>query len=495
MRLVPTILTCIAGCAVCHYVARGSDNPIATQRGVVHIQLEDEAITPATVRFMQRALQKAQRVEAVCLVIELDTPGGVLKSTQQIVTDILASEVPVVVYVSPSSGRAASAGLFITLASHVAAMAPGTRIGAAHPVQVGGLPFAPPQTPASPQPKKPSDSPAQADETPDRLSAMEAKLVNDTVAWARSLAELRNRNAEWAAIAVSESRVLVASEAVQEQVVDVMAANVTDLLQKIDGREVLLQTGPTGSTALKLHTKEARLHTLEMWWGERLLAVISNPNIAVLLMIFGVYGIMFELSSPGWGVAGTLGVISLVLGFFGLSVLPFNYAGLALIAIALGLFAAEAFVTSFGALTVGGIVCLILGGTMLIDSPTGFLHISLEVLVPISVATGLITVFLVGSVVKAQRGRVQTGEEGLLGLHAIAQDSFAADESEFQGTVFVHGELWKARSSEPVAAGASVKVNGREGLILQVEQNSQQTPPSKLIQSDQAHTQEKGARL
>lgn len=437
---------------------------------VVHVQLDDQPITAATVRFMQRALRTAAEIEAECVVIELNTPGGVLQSTQEFVTDILGSEVPVVVYVSPSGARAASAGVFITLAGHVAAMAPGTRIGAAHPVQIGGLPFSPPQTPAEPV-EKPGDT---------RPTAMEQKLVNDTVAWAKSLAKLRGRNADWAAQAVLESSVLMATEAVQQHVVDLEATDLRDLLRQIDGREVSVESGAGMMARPRLQTADATIREIEMWWGERLLGVISNPNVALLLMLFGVYGIMFELYSPGWGVAGTLGVVCLVLGFFGLSVLPVNYTGLALILIALSLFVAEAFVTSYGALAIGGVVCLILGGTMLVDSPTGFLHVSLEVLVPIAVATALITVFLVSQVVKAQRSRVQTGGEALLGVEAVAQDEFVEQEDAFMGQVHVHGEYWRALSPIPVNSGQHVLINGRDGLTLLVDTNGKanRQPPA-----------------
>ncbi len=365
MRHLQATLVFLAMCTLCGGVLGANENAAAGGL-VLHIQLQDEAITPALVRFMQRAIREAEQVRAECLVIELDTPGGVLKSTQQIVTDILASRVPVVVYVSPAGGRAASAGLFITLASHVAAMAPGTRIGAAHPVQIGGLPITPPQTP-EPTPSEPATEPPPSEQTQARPSAMEEKVLNDTVAWARSLAELRGRNADWVSLAVSESRVSVASEAMDDGVVDLLAADVADLLKKIDGREVEVQTQAGEPNTVRIRTADATIRTLEMWWGERLLCVISDPNVALVLMLFGFYGVLFEMYSPGWGVAGTLGVVSLVLAFFGLSVLPINYAGLALIAIAMALFVAEAFVTSFGALAVGGIVCLILGGTMLIE--------------------------------------------------------------------------------------------------------------------------------
>jgi membrane-bound serine protease (ClpP class) len=337
-------------------------------------------------------------------------------------------------------------------------MAPGTRIGAAHPVQVGGLPLFP-----TPPGAPPAGEKEPADQAKPAASPLDQKLVNDTEAWARGLAHLRGRNAEWAALAVRESRVLLADEAVREGIVELEAVDVTELLQKLDGRQVSV-----GRAGVLLRTAGAQLRTLDMWWGERLLAVISNPNVVILLLMFGVYGVLFELYSPGWGVAGTLGVISLVLAFFGLSVLPVNYAGLALIIMALAMFVAEVKVTSFGALTLGGVMCLILGAMMLVDSPAGFLRVSLDVVVPIAVATGLITVFLVHCIVRAHRSQVQTGGEALLGSEARATRLFEADEGTYRGAIFVHGELWGARSTEPIAEGAVVYVTARKGLTLEV---------------------------
>lgn len=448
------LMICVAG--TCAAAPAGEDP--GSRHHVLRIQIQDEAITPVTARFIQRGLQEAEQTGSECLVVELDTPGGLLQSTQEIVTAIVASRVPVVVYVSPAGGRAASAGLFITLSGHVAAMAPGTRIGAAHPVQFGGLPIGPGPS---------SDKPAEQDESNgQRRSATEQKLVNDTEAWARGLAKMRNRNADWAAKAVTESRVLLAAEAVDQGVVDLEAVDLDELLEKLDRRQVTV-----GQTSLVLRTAKAEIVSLQMWWGEKFLAVISNPNVVMFLLMFGVYGILFELYSPGWGVAGTLGAVSLVLAMFGMSLLPVNYAGLALIVLGLAMFVAEATVTSFGALTVGGIVCLILGGMMLVDSPTGFLRVSLSVLVPVAVATGLITVFLLSCIVKAQRRRVQTGGEALLDCEAVAQQKFLPDDKGFQGQVFVHGELWRARSTGPVSTGQTVRIKAREGLMLEVEAN------------------------
>jgi len=224
-----------------------------------------------------------------------------------------------------------------------------------------------------------------------------------------------------------------------------------------------------GQATTILHTADAEVETLQMWWGERLLAVITNPNVVLLLMMFGIYGILFELYSPGWGVAGTLGIVSLLLAMFGLSLLPVNYAGLALILVGLAMFVAEAAVVSFGFLTAGGVLCLILGGMMLVDSPTGFLRVTLSVLAPIAVATGMITVFLLSCIVKAQRQAAQTGGEALLHREAVAQDTFDRNDRGYHGQVVVHGEIWRAHSLAPVGSGQTVCIQGREGLTLKVE--------------------------
>ena len=428
--------------------AQADEPPEGANGVVIHIRLDNVPITPVSARFIARGIREAEEAGARCLIIELDTPGGLVESTQGIVKNIIASRVPVVVYVSPSGARAASAGVFITLSAHVAAMAPATHIGAAHPVTIGGAP-----TPA------PADT--TSGEQTQRPSVMEEKMVNDAVAWSKSLAELRGRNVEWAALAVSESRSITNTEAVEQNVVDLTAENLEDLLAQIDGREVELETGP-----VTLRTAGAELRPLRMWWGDQVLAVISNPNVAFMLLMFGFYGILFEFYTPGWGVGGTVGAICLVLGFFGMAVLPINYAGLALMALALGLFVAEAFVPAFGALTIGGVVCLVLGGLMLVDSPIEVMQVSATVVIPVALATAAITVFLVGSVVKAMRGRVQTGSEAMMGTEAVAQEAFTAQDGRYQGLVLTHGELWKAVSTTPVAAGDILEIDSREGLML-----------------------------
>lgn len=434
--------------------AQTSERPV-----VVKVQLRNEAITPVTARFIIRAIRHAEEQRATALVIMLDTPGGLVDSTREVVGAILQSRVPVVIYVAPAGARAASAGVFITLAGHVAAMAPGTTIGAAHPVQIGGLPGSPPQ-----QPERQTEEKKDGETQPRTTTPMEDKIVNDTVAWARAMAELRGRNADWAARAVRESISAPASEALKENAVDLIAEDVNDLLGKIEGREISLI-----DSRLNLRVAGADVRAYEMWWGERVLALLANPTIAFLLLIFGFYGILFELYTPGWGVGGTVGVICLVLGFFALSVLPINYVGLALIAIALTMFVAEAFVPSYGFLTLGGVICLILGGFMLVDSPAGFMRISLWTLVPVALATAAITVFLVGSIVKSHRAPVRTGSEAMVHAEATADEDFVGDGSRYRGRVETHGELWSAVSDMPVRAGDALQVARRDGLTLHVQ--------------------------
>jgi membrane-bound serine protease (ClpP class) len=436
---------------------------------VYEVRLVKEAITPVTARFLRRAIRQAEDEQAECLVIVLDTPGGLMDSTSDIVKDILDSRTCVVVYVAPEGARAASAGGFILLSSHIAAMAPVTRVGAMHPVQIGGLPTLP-----QPERKTPTGDYQPKEDQPGESTASEEKIVNDTVAWARGLAAERGRNVEWAERAVRESIVAGENEALEQGVIDLLADDVDDLLRKIDGREVKLR-----DRTVTLQTGQGIVvRAIEMWWGERVLAAISNPNVAFLLLIFGFYGILFEFYSPGWGVAGTLGVICLVLAFFGLSVLPVNFVGLILIAVALALFAAEVFVTSYGSLAAGGIICLVMGGLMLVDSPQGFMRVSLSVIIPVAVATAAIVIFLIGSIVRAHEQSIRTGSEAMVGMIAAAIEDFAADGTKYSGTVRVHGELWNAACGSPVAKGQKVAIAETEGLTLFVEAPSMPTGPS-----------------
>jgi membrane-bound serine protease (ClpP class) len=445
-------------------LAGGFDIPAqgatVSRRLVLVATLDNDIINPITARFLVRTIERAEQRQAECVIIVLDTPGGLADSTRDVTKKILDSAVPVVVYVAPSGSRAASAGLFITLAAHVAAMAPGTNIGAAHPVQVGGWPLSPQTSP---------DEPAEEGDAPDepkattRLSPLEDKALRDTAAWARALAELRGRNVDWVARAVAESASATASEAAALGVIDVIAADLTDLLRRLDGRDVTL-----ARTTVTLRLADAEIETTPMWWRDRVLSAIANPNLAFLLLIFGFYGILLELYTPGWGVGGTIGVICLVLAFFALAVLPVSYVGLALMAIGLALFVAEAFVTSYGVLSIGGVVSMTLGGLMLVDSPAGFLRVSPLVVLPVALATGAITVFLLGQVVRAHRRGAITGTEGLLREHAVADETFTARNGSYAGVVRVHGELWEAACPVPVNKGQDLEIEGRGGLTLHV---------------------------
>ncbi|MDH3494471.1 MAG: nodulation protein NfeD [Acidobacteriota bacterium] len=438
-------------------------NPPPETPRVVQLRLNNEAITPVTARFIARAIREAEKQQAKCLIIMLDTPGGLVDSTREMVKAILHSKVPVIVYVAPTGARAASAGVFITMSSHIAVMAPGTNIGAAHPVQIGGLPGSQPPQPAERQPEKQSGDKKDDQNNARTTTPMEDKILNDTVAWARSLAELRGRNADWAERAVKDSISVTATEAVKAGAVDFVAKDLNELLARIEGREVQLEQGKA-----KLQVTGASVQTLEMWWGERVLAAIANPTLAFLLLIFGFYGILFEFYTPGWGVAGTIGVICLVLGFFAMAVLPISYVGLALIVIALAMFVAEAFVVSYGFLSIGGAICLIIGGLMLVESPTGFMRVPLWAILPVSLATAVISFFLVGAIIKTHLNPPQTGSEAVAGSKAVADEDFRPDGGLYHGRVRYHGEWWNAVSRTPVEKSEELVVESRDGLMLAV---------------------------
>ncbi len=411
-----------------------TDRPLAGP--VLRARIDDQPITPVTVRYLNRVFEEAADQGASAVLIELDTPGGLVQSTREIVRSFLGSPVPVIVYVAPVGARAASAGVFITVAAHVAAMMPGSHIGAAHPVQMG---------------------PGQADTTD---GVMEEKILNDTRAWARSLANLRGRNADWVERAVTESESVTAAEALELNVIDLVSENAAELLERIDGRAV-----EVGGRSDTLRTSGADIVHIDTWWGERVLGAIANPNVAFILLILGFYGLLFEFYSPGWGVAGTLGALFLLLGFTGMSILPINYIGLLLILAGLSLFVAEAFVPSFGVLTIGGIGCIVMGGIMLVDSPPGVVDLSLEVLVPVAVATGAIAFFLMGQVVRTHRRPTQTGAESMIGTEVVVVEDFRGEET-YKGLVRTHGELWRGRSDEPLREGDRARITSRQGLTL-----------------------------
>ncbi len=388
-------------------------------------------VNPVMSEFIASGIDEAVAEKSEVLVIELDTPGGLDASMRDIVKKIISSEVPVVVFVSPSGARAASAGVFITLSAHVSAMSPGTNIGAAHPVGLGG----------------------KMDET------MAEKAENDAAAYIKSIAEKRGRNSEWAEKAVRESVSITETEALKLNVIDVVAHDLGSLLKAIDGRTVEMSTGEA-----VLKTKGIKVRHKEMGLRFRILGLISDPNIAYILLLLGFYGIFFELTNPGALFPGVFGAISLIIAFYSLQTLPVNYAGLLLIILAIILFILEIKVVSYGVLTIGGIISMIIGSLMLFESSQPFLRLSLWVMLPAVIFTALFFTLIVALAVRAYRRKPVTGMEGLVNLEGEAK----TDVHEQGGQVFVHGEIWGAWSDEPIKTGEKIVVEKVEALKLKV---------------------------
>lgn len=413
--------------------------PVLAQERTVYVLTIETAITPITVKQIQRAVEKSVEEGAEALVIQLNTPGGLVASTWKINSTLLNADVPVIVYVAPSGARAASAGMFITYAAHIAAMASGTSIGAAHPVEGGG---------------------GKMDST------ISEKVTNDAVANVRSAAVKRGRNADWAEQAVRKSVSIPEYEALKLKVIDVVADNLSQLLEKVDGRKVQL---PLGERVLK--TKGAEIVHLKSNVFDRILEVIVDPTIAYILMTIGLLGLYFEFSNPGAILPGVIGGISLILAFFAFQALPINYAGVLLIILAMILFILEVKFPSHGILTIGGVVAMFLGSIMLINSSAPYMKISLSVIISTVGATAAFFLFAVGAGLRAQRLQATTGMEGMVGLVAVATEPLAPE-----GLVKVAGEIWKARlaptggeaTAEKVNPNEKVKVVGVENLTLLV---------------------------
>ena len=393
----------------------------------------DGIINPATARFITQSIDQATQQGAQCLIIKLDTPGGLMDSMRMIIKKMLTASIPVIVYVAPSGARAASAGVFITMAAHIAAMAPTTHIGAAHPVNLG-----------------------EGKEN----KTMSEKIVNDTVSYIKTIAKNRGRNAEWGEKAVRESVSITSEEALKLKVIDFISPDVQDLLARIDGKVIKLEGGITRT----LLTKGVQPRSVQMSWRYKILDIISNPTIAYILLMLGIYGVFFELSTPGAILPGVVGGIFLILAFFALQMLPINFAGLALILFAVILFIAEIKVMSHGLLAVGGVVSLLLGSLMLIESPADYMSISLGVIIPAVLVSAGFFIFAVTMAIRARIKKPTTGKEGLVGETGIA----ATDLSP-EGKVSVHGEFWNAVSDEPVEKGGKVQVIGTKDLKLKVK--------------------------
>jgi membrane-bound serine protease (ClpP class) len=399
----------------------------ASQVNVIKIE---GPIGPVSARFIEQEIERAERESAAALVLEVDTPGGLDTSMRDMIQHIIASKVPVIVYVSPSGARCASAGVFIAMSADAVGMAPGTSIGAAHPVTIGE---------------------AEVDE-----ETMD-KIVNDSASYIKSLASQRGRNEEWAEQAVRESATATADEALELNVIDVVVEDLPGLLSALDGKDIGEAKGGT------LETAEATVRRVEMGLRFRLLGVLTNPNVAYLLLILGFYGVFFELSNPGSVFPGVMGAIFLVLAFFSFQMLPINYAGILLIVLAIAFFVAEIWVTSGGMLTVGGVIAMFFGSLMLIESPGPFLKISFKVIIPSVIVTAAFFIFVVGAGLRAQRRRVATGREGLVG-----ETGFATTEIDGSGQAFIHGELWTVTSTERIGKGQEIRVVAITGLKPEV---------------------------
>lgn len=426
--------------------------------GAVVVLTVDGAIAPASADYVLRGLARAVEEGAQLVVLNIDTPGGLDTSMRAIIKAILASPLPVASFVAPSGARAASAGTYILYASHVAAMAPGTNLGAATPVQLGGMPELP-KPPAAPRtdngpPPDLAPEPAPAD-------AMSKKQINDAAAYIRGLAQLRGRNVEWAEQAVREAVSLSAEEALRLNVIDYVAADLGDLLRQLDGK-----TLSAAGQRVQLHTAGAVLIRHAPDWRTRLLAVITNPSVALILMMIGVYGLFFEFMNPGTGVGGVLGGICLLLGLYALQLLPVNYAGVALLLLGLAFMAAEAFMPSFGVLGIGGIVAFVVGSVILIDTEVPGFGIPLALIIPLALASALLMVALVGMALKARQRPLVSGDTDLVGCLATVV-VLQADNS-CGGWVLLQGENWQVQSLAPLRPGQRVRVLARKGLLLEV---------------------------
>ena len=440
----------------------------------------DDAIGPAITDYIERGLDKANDAGAEIVIIRLDTPGGLDLAMRSIIQAVIASPVPVAIHVAPSGARAASAGTYMMYAAHVAAMAPGTNLGAATPVQMGSMPgMDPPEKPAppgAPDTDGGADVDADADDTaaeeapgetvPDNADAMRKKIVNDAAAYIRSLAELRGRNAEWAEQAVREGASLSSEEALEAGVIDIIARDISDLLQQVDGRTVTVQNAER-----TLSTSGLIVEAIEPDWRNKLLAVITNPNIAYILMLLGIYGLFFELANPGYVLPGVIGGISILLALYALQVLPVNYAGLGLMILGVALMVGELFVPSFGILGIGGVISFVMGSILLFDRDSGHLAVSLPLITAVSVLSAGFFLLVIRSLYASRQRPVVAGAEELIG----ATGTIAADFSG-TGIIHIHGEQWNARSETPMRSGDSARVTGRDGLTLLIEAIAEPAP-------------------
>jgi membrane-bound serine protease (ClpP class) len=458
-RAVDAVLGQCVACALAATVALAllaSDAAAAPRAVVLEI---DGAIGPAVADYVVRELRGIGQPDTRLVILRMNTPGGLDTSMRDIIRAILSSPVPVAAYVAPSGARAASAGTYITYASAIAAMAPGTNLGAATPIQMGRVPRLPGGAPEQPAEQKGKEKGSEGKPTAEPADTETRKAVNDAVAYIRGLAELNDRNADWAAEAVRMAVSLPASEALKLHVIDVIADDVPELLRKIDGRTVKVAGKPE-----RLATAGLEVVMAAPDWRTELLAVITDPNVAFILMLIGVYGLIFEFLNPGAVAPGLIGSISLLVALYALNLLPINYAGAALVLLGIGLMVAEAHIGSFGVIGVGGIIAFVIGAIMMFPSGAPGFTLSLSVVGAATATTAALFLLVLTMLLRSRRRPVVTGKEGLLG----AQGETVAWDGE-EGRVRVNGEIWRARARLPLQPGAHIKVINREGLVLVVE--------------------------
>ena len=406
----------------------------AAEPAAVTVAVYDGTINPVAAEYLTQIIAEAAKDHDQALVIQLDTPGGLDTSMRMIIKEMSASEVPIIVYVSPAGARAASAGVFITLAAHIAAMAPGTNIGAAHPVSMGG---------------------GEMDKE------MKKKVENDAAAYIKSIAEKHGRNVQWAEDAVRQSVSVPETEALKLRIIDLIAPDLTALLTAVDGRKV-----ETAAGSRTLQTKSATVKRVDMSGRLKILNALSDPNITYILMLLGVYGLLFELYNPGAILPGVVGAISLILAFYSFQTLPINYAGLLLILLALIMFIAEIKVPSYGLLTVGGVISMVLGSLMLFKTDVPSMQVSLWVILPTALVTAGFFVGVIGMAWKTRHQKSVSGIEGFIGVEGTART-----EINPRGQILIQGEIWEAMSTEPIREGEAVEVTGVEGLKLHIKRS------------------------
>ena len=422
------------------------------------------AIGPATADYFHRGINEAKELDAQLIILRMDTPGGLDTAMRSIIKDILASTIPVVTFVNPAGARAASAGTYILYASHVAVMSPATNLGAATPISIGGVP-------GTPQPQEPQKQPEQSDKPEKSADAPKAtekdwmsdahsrKAVFDAAAYIRGLAQLRGRNAEWAEKAVREAVSLSANEALRIRVIDMIAADIDELLEKLNGRVVKVSEDET----VTLHTSDIEVVEIQPDWRNRFLATITSPSVAYILMLVGIYGLLLEFYNPGTLIPGIAGAICLLTALYAFQMLPINYVGVALILLGIAFVIAELFVTSYGALGAGGAIAFIVGSVMLMDTDVPQFQLPLGLIAGVSVLSIAVILGIVGMAVKARGKKIVTGAEDMVGAEGEALEDF-----DSKGWVRVHSETWKAASASPIKRGQTIIVTGIKGLELSV---------------------------